>query len=71
MPSAQQKDFFEVELTTRDGNPLPSIEYDGQRWFVGEPGQEFMVAVNCTLQTSSYEVSAQQLSPAPSAAQTK
>jgi hypothetical protein len=63
MPSAQQNDFFEVELTNRGGKPLPAIEYDGQRWFVGEPGQEFMVQVNYTLQSgSSYEVCGEQLS---------
>ena len=38
-------DFFTVELQTPTGQVLPSIEYDGQRYFVGEPGQEFVVKV--------------------------
>lgn len=38
-------DYFSLSLETPSGVVLPSIEYDSQRWFVGEPGQEFVVAV--------------------------
>jgi len=43
---SQLKDFFSVELQTPGGEPLPSIEYEQQRWYVGEPGQEFVVSVS-------------------------
>lgn len=36
---------FRVELHTPTGHLLPSIEYDGHRCFLGEAGQEFLVAV--------------------------
>lgn len=37
------KDFFQVELKTPSGHVLPTIEFDAQRWFVAEPGNEFQV----------------------------
>ncbi len=40
------QDFFAVELQTPTGQDLPFIEYDSQRYFVGEPGQEFVVSVS-------------------------
>jgi hypothetical protein len=40
---------FVVQLQTPTGQQLPSIEYNGQRYFVGEPGQEFVVAVERSL----------------------
>ena len=56
---ARGHDFFTVELQTPTGQQLPSIEYDGQRYFVGEPGQEFVVAVTRSVRypTKLYQVS--------------
>jgi hypothetical protein len=42
----QNLDFFEVELRTPTGQALPRVQFDGQECFVGEPGQEFTVAVS-------------------------
>ena len=52
MPSAggqDKQEFFTVELQTPTGQLLPSIEWDGNRYFVGEPGQEFVVKVTRSL----------------------
>jgi hypothetical protein len=56
---AKGQDFFTVALQTPTGQVLPSIEYDGQRYFVGEPGQEFVVTVTRSLRYPSklYRVS--------------
>jgi hypothetical protein len=40
------QDGFTVELHTPTGQLLPCIKYDGMHYFVGEPGQEFVVAVS-------------------------
>lgn len=45
------QDFFSVELQSPDGKTLPFIEHDQQRWFVGEPGQEFVVAARRSANT--------------------
>lgn len=52
-------DFFSVELLNpQTGHALPSIDYDGSRVFVGEPGQEFTVAVSMSNYTGSdYKIS--------------
>jgi hypothetical protein len=44
-----RQDFFEVCLQTADEVDLPVVEYDQQRWFVGEPGTEFIVTVKAVL----------------------
>lgn len=50
-------DFFEVELRTPTGQALPRIQLDGQTCFVGEPGQEFQVAVTmANYSTKDYKV---------------
>lgn len=43
--SAAANDFFVVALETPNGEQLPSVDYDGQKWFVGEAGQEFAVTI--------------------------
>lgn len=60
--SAQQQDHFAVELRTAGGELLPSIDYDGARWFVGESGQEFVVYVTGAIQSgATYKVRPAQL----------
>jgi hypothetical protein len=44
-----RQDFFEVWLQTPSLQNLPVVEHDQQRWFVGEPGAEFIVRVNAVL----------------------
>jgi hypothetical protein len=52
------QDFFTIELQTPTGQLLPSIEYDSHRWFVAEPGQEFVVQVSMVNYTKQdYRVS--------------
>jgi hypothetical protein len=54
--SAQQ-DYFGVELKKAAGDVLASIDYDGARWYVGEPGQEFVVSVTSSIQSgATYKV---------------
>jgi hypothetical protein len=60
--AAQLQDYFTVELQTPTGQLLPCIEYDGMRYFVGEPGQEFLVAVSMVNYTKQdYRVSNEQV----------
>lgn len=44
-PMVNLNDYFTVEMQTSTGQVLPYIEFDGQKWFVAEPGQEFVVQV--------------------------
>jgi hypothetical protein len=45
-PRTPGPDAFTVELRGSTGQALPTVLHDGQEWFVGEPGQEFKVAVS-------------------------
>jgi hypothetical protein len=47
------QDYFTIELQTPTGQLLPSIEYDSHRWFVAEPGQEFVVQVSMVIYTAT------------------
>lgn len=44
-PRTPGQDSFDVELRKTTGQTLPRVQHDGQELFVGEPGQEFTVAV--------------------------
>jgi hypothetical protein len=51
LPRTAAHDIFGVELRACTGQALPRVQYDGQEWFVGEPGQEFTVAVTMSSQS--------------------
>lgn len=45
-------EHLSVSLETHSGQELPLFAWNGNQWFVGEPGQEYQVAVSRSSNTS-------------------